>query len=539
MGSFSFNTAVRVLVLTSLGVRAFIWQGGRLQFSRQFRTTEQSQAEFVEYLKLQPKYPLFLVPDVIEEDYRLENVVAVRGRDRQVLLERKLAQFFRTAEYRSAKIQGREEEGRKDYRVLFSALLNTEQISFWVQRILEQKAPLKGILSVPWLLESFARSLQLDKVSHLLMINLEQESGFRQTYMQSGRLKFSRLTSLATVHLQSLAETIIAECVHTRQYLERLKLITRDQPLQVHFAVQGEVGEEIAASLVDTPLLHFHLHETGVLAAELGLDPDQEEGQGVLFLALTNELRNKGLWNVYASSTALRYYRYQQIRQGIIAGTSVFFAAILTGCFFLLQQGMKQQHVLVQLQHEALALSQQSVVLQEKYPASPVHPLIMQKMVSTADTILSRTSSPMETMKRVSHALDKSPEIALQKIEWSFEPVSLGNKEGESDSVSQLPGMTGDKEHDQGLVLLQGLLAAPLQVTMTLSGMVVSSGTGFKQAQQSVEEFILELQKEQGVQVIPVAMPTQSDPAAAVAVTMGEEARKQEFVLRLVYQAKP
>ncbi|MBU4236298.1 MAG: hypothetical protein KKI01_08230, partial [Proteobacteria bacterium] len=194
MGLFQTSTTVRVLLLTSQGLRAFTWQDSVLIPSGQFAADEQGQDEFNRYLSSPPDSPLYLVADVIEEDFRLENVAHVLGKDRSALLERKLAQFFRTTEYRSARVQGREESGRRDDQVLFSALTNNEQIGLWVKLILAQKAPLQGVLSIPWLMELFAGFQHLDQVPHLLLVNLEQQGGLRQTYIQAGRLKFSRMT---------------------------------------------------------------------------------------------------------------------------------------------------------------------------------------------------------------------------------------------------------------------------------------------------------------------------------------------------------
>lgn len=536
MGLLSTSSTVRILLLTSQGLRAFTWQNSVLVPTGWFLSDEQGQAEFNRYLNSPPDSPLYLVADVSEEDFRLENVAHVLGRDRSALLERKLAQFFRTTEYRAARVQGREESGRRDDKVLFSALTNNEQIAFWVNRILAQKAPLKGILSAPWLMELFAEFQQLGQVAHLLLINLEQQSGLRQTYIQAGRLKFSRLISLATVRASNLAETIVAECNHTRQYLERLKLLPRDQPLDIHFSVQGEIAEEISEGLIDSLLLRFHLHETGIVAAEFGLDPALEDGQGVVFLALLQALCSKGLFNIYGSGSTLRYHRLRQIRRGLIVGTSLLFVVVLALGFSLLADGFKQRVVLNRLDGEAKQFEQQYQTRQQNLPETPLPAKVMQNVVESVDTIQRQIAYPMEMMNFVSQALAVCPDIRLQKLDWKLAVVTSGSKEDAATSaVTAQPVVSGEGEKVAAPALLLGMLAGKTHVATILDG-TVSPGGGYLGAHQSVNRFITALEKIPGMKVVPVVMPTTTSPDSSMKTTLDGEAIQAQFSLQLVYQ---
>jgi hypothetical protein len=538
MGLFQTSTTVRILLLTSQGLRALTWQNSLLVPGECFLADEQGQDEFNRYLSVLPDSPLYLVADVSEEDFRLETVAHVMGRDRNALLERKLAQFFRTTEYRAARVQGREVSGRRDDKVLFSALTNHEQITFWVDLILAQKIPLKGILSAPWLMELFAEFMQLGQVSHLLLVNLEEKSGLRQTYIQSGRLKFSRLISLATVRVSNLAETIVAECNHARQYLERLKLLPRDQPLEIHLSVQGEIEEEISEGLVDGTDLRFHLHETGIVAAEFGLDPALEDGQGVVFLALMQALRTKGLFNIYGSAAAIRYHRLRQIRRGLIVVTSLLFVAVAAIGFSLLTDGFKQRGIQNLLDSETKQFEQQYQALQQKYPETPIPAKTMLNIVESVDMIRRQTAYPMEMMNFVSQALAVCPDIRLQKFDWKLVVISSGNKEDAAGSAAATqPMVSGEKEKVAVPAVLLGMLAEKTHVVTMLEG-IVAPGGGYLGAHQSVNHFITALEQIPGMKVVPVEMPTATSPDSSLKATLGGEVIRAKFSLQLVYQLR-
>ena len=538
MGLFQTSSTIRILLLTSQGLRTFTWQNSVLVPTGRFLADEQGQADFNRYLNTPPDSPLYLVVDASEEDFRLENVAHVLGRDRSALLERKLTQFFRTTEYRAARVQRREEGGRRDDHVLFSALTNNEQIAFWVNRILAEKSPLKGILSVPWLMELFAGFQQLDQIPHLLLVNMEQQSGLRQTYMQAGHLKFSRLISLATVRASNLAEMIVAECNHTRQYLERLKLLPRDQPLDIHLSMQGEIAEEIGEGLVDSAGLRFHLHETGIVAAELGLDPQVEDGQGVVFLALMLALHSKGLFNIYGSGPVLRYHRLRQIRRGLIVGTSLFFVAVLAIGYSLLTDGFKQRVVQNRLDNEVKQFEQQYQTRQENFPKTPLPAKVMQNTVESVDIIQRQIAYPMEMMNFVSQALGVCPDIRLQKLDWKLAVVSSDGKEDAASSVvAAQPVVSGEKELVAVPPLLLGMLAGKTHVTTLLDG-IVSPGGGYLGAHQSVSRFITALEQIPGMKVLPLVMPTVTSPDSSMKATLDGEAIQAKFSLQLVYQLR-
>ena len=257
MKPFTSPTA-RILFLTARSLTCYRGEGSALALEEKFAADEQGIAGFANFLD-SASLPFHLVVDLNEEDFRVESVAHVRGRDRQVLLDRKLQQFYRNTDYRSARLQERETGGRRDDRVLFSALTNPDLLGPWVDILIGKRIGIKGISSVPLLMESFAGWLGLDRLPHLLLVNLE-EAVLRQTYLQEGRLKFSRL--LPRIVSDNPAETVPAECRHTRQYLERLKLLPHDQPLEVHVCPPEGTTAGLVPEFASSPLLPIHLHDT-------------------------------------------------------------------------------------------------------------------------------------------------------------------------------------------------------------------------------------------------------------------------------------
>lgn len=529
---FQTMPAVRVMLITSQGLHVFSWRNDTLSPVGMFPADDRGPAEFNRYLSSSPDVPVFLVADLIEEDFRVESVAHVRGNDRKVLLERKLLQFFRTSEYRSARIQDREKEGRRDDRVLFSALTNSDQLAVWIDCLLEKKIRIKGILSVPLLMELFTEFRHLDRIPHLLLVNLELHSGLRQTYLQRKQLKFSRLLSLTTIRAGSPAEVILAECSHTRQYLERLKLLPHDQPLEIHIHVDNGAKEKIGGSLADSALLHFHLHETGMAAAELGIDPVLTDDQGTVFLCLMLALRSGRLFNAYGPPPVLRYHRLQRIRRGLIAGTSLIAAVALLSGVALMIDGFAKRSAQNIHEREARMFESRYRELSNTFPETPLPAGVMQNVVESAELIRQQAVSPVRMMALVSRAATLSPGIRLQQFDWQLSALA-----GTADTIQPETDGRGERKIEVP-VLVPDLLAGKAGVTTTLNGTVYPNG-GYWDAQLTVTGFIADLERIPGLKVVPITLPTQTNPEATVKATLDGGDIPAGFSLQLSYRPMP
>jgi hypothetical protein len=124
---------------------AGLWRAGKLQGSQVFNNDDAGHEAFTEFLKQYISTPVYLMVDAVEEDYRLESVPHTTGAAKKELVNRKLNQFYRGLEYRTAHFVNRETVKRKDDKYLFVALSNADFLQGWVNLIQEAKVPLVGI----------------------------------------------------------------------------------------------------------------------------------------------------------------------------------------------------------------------------------------------------------------------------------------------------------------------------------------------------------------------------------------------------------
>src|SRR6187549_317451 len=122
-------------------------QGKRIVARREFAVAGAGAAEFEHQVARMATLPTHFFVDLADEDFRLDTIPHVGAGDRDAIFARKLQQVFRNTPYRHAEMQGRETEGRRDDRVLYTAVTNPEVLRPWVEVLERYEVPLEGIYS--------------------------------------------------------------------------------------------------------------------------------------------------------------------------------------------------------------------------------------------------------------------------------------------------------------------------------------------------------------------------------------------------------
>src|SRR5256714_1455861 len=246
------------LYLTNARLVSLATRRGRIIARREFAASGAGAAEFERYIAGMKDVLTYLFTDLAEEDFRLDTIPHVGAGDRDAILGRKLAQIFRSTPYRYAMTQGRESEGRRDDRVLYTAIANAEVLRPWVEVIERHRIPLAGIYSAA--IFSGALLEKLDLVfPHALLVTFTPGNSMRQTYVREGEIKFSRVTPVDLEEGQSLGAMVAEETTRTWQYLDSLRHFTQDDRLEVCVLVHSADRGAIEPALRDFAQIQYRL----------------------------------------------------------------------------------------------------------------------------------------------------------------------------------------------------------------------------------------------------------------------------------------
>ena len=300
---FIFLTNTRLVSLES--------RRGRIEARREFAVSVTGVAEFERYLAHMPPKPVHLFTDLAEEDFRLDTIPHVGKGDREAIINRKLTQIYRNTPFRYAQVQGREVEGRRDDRVMYTAITNAEVLRPWTDVLERLKVPLAGIHSVAVFSGLLLEELDL-AFAHTLLVTLSPGGSMRQTYFRDGEIKFSRLTPVDLAEGQTLGSMIAEETTRTWQYLDSLRHFSEDDRLEVCVLIHRNDRDAVQPALRDFAQIQYRILDIEQVSVKLGLkDPPLGSTAEEVFVHLYLMRR---IENHFASPEMRRYETLRSTR---------------------------------------------------------------------------------------------------------------------------------------------------------------------------------------------------------------------------------
>jgi hypothetical protein len=484
----------KLFYLSDSLLSAWQWQGGKLKQDGEFTPDAEGLARFDGYLGQAVQQPIHILVDVIEEDFRIETVPHVLGKDRLALHQRKLNQLFRGNTWRRSSPQGRESDGRRDDRLLLTGLTNEDLLKPWVERITRRKLPLAGIYSLPLLSEVLVKKLGLSAPHQLLITR--QSTGLRQSYFQEGHIKFSRLTLLTIEDMPAMQIAVTREAQRTQQYLNSLRLLPRDQPLEVAMICSADYHGQFQPEHISTPMMRYRVLGLAEAAAQAGLKAQPAIASSeLLFLHLLGRFPPP---QHYAPAEQRWHYQLRLVRQGILGATAATLAATAWVAGGNLDQALADFRQSEQVTHETHAIRAQQQVLKQSFPPTPATPEDMKSAVELARVVASRDVTPHPLLAWVSQALEQVPAVRLTRFTWRADDLSVA-----ADApVQPVPAAAGQEGAVPEIILGTG----KPQQGLLIEG-EISPYTDYRSALDSVNRFVEALKTHATLQVTLLSKP--------------------------------
>jgi hypothetical protein len=417
--------ATRVLLIGADRALLFLSDRGALRHAYEFSTGEEGLRAFSQYLATAPRTPIRVLVDLMDEEFRLESIPHVRGRERRAVLERRQSRLFRGTPFWQALPQGRETEGRGDDRVLMMALTRPEQIEPWLAALARQHAPLAGIHSLPALAPTLLARLGI-RGGHLMLVSVQAAGGLRQTFLRDGQITLSRLVAMPRAGTVPYGTFVFGEGVKLRRYLNSLALLGRDEPLYIHLLSHGESLRELEAQCINTETERHVLIDTATVATRLGLAEAAVTAESdVLFAQL---LLDAPPSIDYARTSDRRDYRLHRQRLALVASAA---AALLAGTGFaatrVLQAETLRQDT-ARLSSETQHYLERTQAARAALPATPIDAQTLRATVTIAKWLAARRGDPVPAWSMLGAVLAGHPDIRLERLGWhagnAFNPAA-------------------------------------------------------------------------------------------------------------------
>ena len=499
----------RLLYVTARSLKAYRWTAGRLHSDGTFDSDDAGVTGFARYLGTSPKVLYYVVPDVAEEDFFQENIPYVRGKDRRTLLGRKIAQRYRDTSLVLALSLGTEQGARREDRILFSSFTNTQQFQPWLSVLRTNESRLVGVYSPALIAPVVAKRLKLTATRFILVTH--QSAGMRQTYIENGKMRFSRLGRADATDPRAAAEACAAESNRILQYLINLRILPRETAaLDVMALAPTTHWEAFRAAWGNNVRLKLDLIDVDSACRTLGLrsaPPDMLAER--LFLHVLAGTQPAGQ---FAGHSLRRFYNLWRARVALLAGGTAIFAILLLVSGLRLLDVSKTTGDTAADRQQAATVAGQYDRLQARFPKTPVPREALNAAVESADAIVRQTVFPDRFFAEISQALSATPQIEFDKIEWdiSNDPRSRVRAAAVASKSAKAPAApkAAAKTNGGGAYFEVAVISAHINAV---------KASDYRSIKIVVDRFVQELRRRPGLEVLDTRTPFDTITEKAVA----------------------
>lgn len=507
----------RLLYFTSQRVSAYLWGKNDLRKEAAFDANQDGTAEFSKYVASSPESLFYVLADIVEEDFFQENIPYVRGRDRRALLARKLAQRYRDTSLAVPISLGAEiHAGRREERILYTSFTNTQQFQPWLEALRAAGARVAGVFSVALAAGAVGKRLSF-KASRYLMVSLQQ-AGLRQSYVENGRIRFSRLSRVDFSDPRAIAQDCAAESLRIHQYLANARILPRDaDPLDVLVLAPSEYKALYDAVCVNSARLRFHVRDLDTMGRSLGLKsaPTETLAEGLFLYVLAESAPREQ----YADDGLRRFYHLWRARVGLIgAGAAVLGVTLLFSAVNLLDLYDAKERTRMNRLQEAQA-AQEYARMQKDFPKTPTSADNLKAIVKNYRAILRQSTSPSGMFAEISEAVTAMPQIEIDKIDWEIAGETRSQQQGRA--ASKAAGTSASRGAKAGQ-------DEPPTQTAEISGkLIVAQASDYRAVTALINQFADALRRKPGTEVIRTQLPFDINAEKSISGDIGA-ARREE-----------
>lgn len=397
------------------------WRRGRCEGPLRFAADEDGVDRFSAYLSEELPEPVYVLVDLVEEEFREDTIPRVIGPDRRSLIEARRRRLFSDPTYGCSFRLGREAEGSRNDRMLFTALTRPERLRPWLRAIARNRVPLAGVHSLPLLKEQMLEWIRLE-TSPALVVTRQHAGGLRQTCFVGGRIRLSRLSA---PHFGAVgdADFLRGEVEKVRRYLVRHGLLAADRALDVHIVSHSGLQEAIGRLAPSSPSIRYRFVSLSEVGRRLGIaEAEDLVWCDRLFVSL---MARRTPRHQYAPARETRAYALHRVRAGLRAASLLVFAGGLFGGGSGLADAFDAGRLAHSLEAQANLYRQRYDEARTRLPPTPVELSALQLAVETAESLREVRRTPGAMLLAVSRCLDPHPAARLESLAWSVEAGHL------------------------------------------------------------------------------------------------------------------
>ncbi|MBE0620221.1 MAG: hypothetical protein IH605_06485 [Burkholderiales bacterium] len=403
-----------LLYLTANRLTAHRLSRGGLVVDAAFECNDSGLAAFSAYVAGSRRL-YYLVVDVVEEDYHQDTIPYLGRSDRRQVLARKLGQRYRDTSLTLSMSLGYEKAERRNEKVLYASFSNTQQFQPWLSALERSECRLAGVYSTALLAPALIKGAGL-KLSRCLLVSVQQ-TGLRQSYVEDGKIRFSRVGRLNLEDTAGVAAACAGESARLQQYLVTTRqLPTAATPIDVMVLAAGKYHAALTEACRSSELLRFHVVNADSQCRALGLKSFPPDAPcDALFL---HAVATAAPAEQFAQEQHRHHYHLWQISRGLYAAGLIVLAAGLLFAGEQLLQVRDLRELIQSDQSRFRALSAEYARVTSTFPPTPTSTENLKTTIRQYRLLQEQTATPADLFADISKALAAFPQVEIERIQW-------------------------------------------------------------------------------------------------------------------------
>ncbi|MFT4819777.1 MAG: hypothetical protein ACI9B8_003522 [Sulfitobacter sp.] len=500
----------RIFYFSGYRMTVFDWDEKTLINSRDFLPNTVGFADFEYLLQQSIKMPARLLVDMIEEDFRRESIPHVNMFDRRSLINRLIDKHYRDEPYVHAKVLDRSKLGRKDDRLLLSALTNTALLAPWLERIDKYNARLAGIWSIPLLTDKLLRPI-VNEDKHALIVSRQVRSALRNSYFRDGKLLLSRQAKFdKDMWDKEDFEGVIANLergtIEIYNFLLNQRIMESNDYLNVYCILQEEQMDEARQLVHNTPEVHYAFFSIERLFTNFGILGCEQQGAAALFSYLCT--RTNPISDHYGTEEQKSTYYQYLVDKVITQATEIGSLICITAAVILALNSLKldQEQEILYLQTNTLQIE-----YDDKYSTTSNQletAVTIQTAVELIDQLERDAAQAPHRFFADLGSVFSQPQftnISLEDLAWTKYPSTelgqliISHKLRLAEQSDTLLQETLMQEYYEQM---QSESAPKLQATFSLNGRIATDGYSYRSTIDAMQNFVTALERLPGVELV-------------------------------------
>ncbi len=478
-----------------------------------FADNDDDVREFDAYVAATPGIASFILVDVIEEEFAADFIPKLGLRDRKSLMQRRLQKRFPRTGYRLSSYTGNKPGSTDEAMIVNSAISNHELLDPWMQVMLRHRLPVTGIFSVP-LMAPALLSRFYKHPEPTLFLTQHQGDKLRQVFMRKGSVQSARLSQSPGFEDPEYAEFVLTEINRSRNYLERMRLVSSMEQLEVCMIADKSLAEKLMQLAESRGPIRFHFIDPDIAARRIGLRHDLCRDR-MESLYLVHALRKRPSRS-YAVNGESQFWHLRRLRHALI-GVSMAAAvtcSMLGAWYFVDSWTLRQEAVRIEQQLAQLTESYRRE--NEQFDPIKADSHEMKFAVDTGDFILSNRLPVPWVMQQVGLVMGDFPDIQVRGLGWTADAPPTGQAAGRPDENRPVP------------------VPAITSVSAEISGEIVPFDGNLRNAFARIDALVAELAaKTAFTDVRAVEYPLDARPEASISGDILGDGRRGRASFRL------